>query len=555
MRGFCCLVDRGDLPDLNDIVRLHGDGKMSVFAFPFLAGLTEDEMTGVDPLQRLDDERLSRALGFYLLSGLPTTRHPIPGVFTHEEDCRPSWYRQALRDHPQAVADAFVAVHRIRVRVKEPPDRHLYDLARADEYAEVARLAVPRMFTPFPSRCTEIQLEALRQVLRAALLHMCSNELSEQVRRRLTRKEMDTGQRVQWLATGALTVPDEVLPQLVDFLSDEGETRSHHLERRVHHLVNFLVPDTDPLPNQEWPTAHLAALIGAVGRRVRPSSDYWQDSSDRFKAVRIAETDIKAPPLVTRWVDTLAERMDEQAIAALDNLTNASELESWRGQLVRARDVQAERLRKAKYHAPTLSEIRKAVDGGSPAGAADLAALVTERLNWLANRIRNGNTDDWRQYWHTDPDDPRGRRVIRPKPEELCRDHLLSDLRPCLSPYDVYAEPEAHHAEDTRSDIIVVHGTHAVPVEIKKTDSKDLWSAIKDQLIAQYVRDPRSGGYGIYLVLWFGPEHLKRAPPVGTRPDSPDMLRQQLKETLEPAQRRTIAVVVVDVSAPRGRGP
>ena len=559
IRGFRCLVDRRDLLDLKGVVRLHGNGRMSVFAFPFLAGLTEDEVAGVDSLQRLNDEGLGRALGFYLLSRLPTTRRPIPSVFTLEEDCRPSWYRQALRDHPQAVADAFVAVHRVRVRAKEPPDRHLYDLARTDEYAEVARLAVPRMFTPFPSRCTKIQLEALCQVLWAALQHMCSSELSELVRRRLARKGMDTGQRAQWLATGALTIPEETLPKLVGFLSEEGKTRARHLEQRVHHLLDFLVPDPDmkdALSNQEWSTVHLAALIGAIGRRVRPSSDYWTGSSDQVMAGKNLEASFKATPLVTLWVDTLAERVAPQDVAALGNLVKDPKLESWRGQLVRALDAQAERLRMAKYQAPTLSEIGVAVDGGPPAGAADLAALVTNELNWLADRIRNGNTDDWLQYWHINRKDSQGRTVSEPKPEELCRDHLLSDLQLCLPPYDIDAAPEGHHAEDARSDIITTfHGTHAVPVEIKTTGSRDLWSAIRDQLIAKYVRDPRSGGYGIYLVLWFGPEHLKTASPVGARPNSPDGLRQLLEETLEPAQRRTISIVVVDVSAPRGRGP
>ncbi len=554
IRGFRCLVDRPDLPNLSDILRLHRKGKMSVFAFPFLVGLTEDEEAGDHPLERLTDEGLGRALGFYLLSRLPTKRRPIPRLFTLEEDCRPSWYCQALRDHPQAVADAFVAIHRVRVRVKEPPDQHLHDLTMSNEYAEVARLAVPRMFAPFPSRCTRgPQLATLRQVLWAALRYMCSAALLELIRRRLGRKGMDTGQRAQWLAVGALTAPDEMLPKLVDFLSKKGEARSHRLEQRVHHLVDFLVPHTDPLPNQEWPTAHLTTLIGTVCRWVRPSSDYWQDSSDRFKAVRISETDIKAPPLVQHWIDTLAERVDEQAIAALDNLVNAPGLESWRGQFVRTRDEQAERLRMAEYHAPTLREIRKAMDGGPPAGAADLAALVTDELNRLGDRIRNGNTDDWRQYWRINPDDSQGRTVTKPKPEDLCRDHLLSDLQLCLSPYDIDAAPEGHHAEDARSDIITTfHGT-AVPVEIKKTGSADLWRAIKDQLTAKYARDPRSGGYGIYLVLWFGP--VKTIPPVSSRPDSPDMLRQQLTEVLEPKQRRTLSIVVVDVSAPRGSGP
>ena len=115
-----------------------------------------------------------------------------------------------------------------------------------------------------------------------------------------------------------------------------------------------------------------------------------------------------------------------------------------------------------------------------------------------------------------------------------------------LGPLEVDAQPEGHHAEDARSDIIVVHGVHAVVVEIKKTDSRDLWSALKGQLIGKYARDPRSGGYGIFLVLWFGADNLRR-------PSSPEELRSILEESLTHEQCRTIAVIVLDVSAPAGR--
>ncbi|MDE2751316.1 MAG: hypothetical protein OXI83_01955, partial [Gemmatimonadota bacterium] len=199
-----------------------------------------------------------------------------------------------------------------------------------------------------------------------------------------------------------------------------------------------------------------------------------------------------------------------------------------------------------------------ALKGGPPASAADRAALVADRLQRLADRIRNGNTDDWIQYWHTDESDGKGRRVLEPKSETLCRKHLLSDLQLSLEAYgvDVDASPEGHHAEDTRSDILLLitsHGVHAVVVEVKKTDSKDLWRAIDEQLVAKYLRDPRSGGYGIYLVFWFGADRLRRSPPEGTRPESPQELREMLQGLIPPEHRRTISVVVVDVSAPAGR--
>ena len=547
IRGFRRLLDRGDLPTLDDIIRLREKNKMSLLALPFLAGLTEDERAGVDMLERLDEAGLRRALAFYLLSRLPTKRHPMRGIFSCEEDCRPRWYRKALQTNPKAVAEAFVAVHRARVHTKSLPDQHMYDLARAEEYAEVARLAVPGMFTPFPSRCAgEDQLEALRQVLLAAIRYMRRADLHELVQRRLARRRMDDAQRVQWLATGALVAPDDCLPKLVDFVS-EGE------EQRVFHLIDFLVPDRKPLPDQEWPTAHLAALIKAVGQKLYSPLDDRHGSSDQFMAGESFATSLKASPLVTGWVKTLAGRTDDESITLLAGLADNPTLTKWCGMLLRARASQAEKHRVSTYTAPTLREIRDALSGGPPANAADLAALVTDKLRRLADRIRNGNTDDWLQYWHTDKDDPKGRKVIKPKPEDLCRDHLLSDLQLLLEAYGIDASPEGHHAEDARSDIITIHGVHAALVEIKKTDSKDLWSAIENQLVAKYLRDPRSGGYGIYLVFWFGAGHLKRSPPQGTRPELPEKLHEILQGLIPPEHRRNIAVVVVNVSAPSGR--
>ena len=549
IQGFRRLVDRTDLPGLDDIIGLQEKRKMSYIALPFLAGLTEDERVGADSLERLDAAGLRRALGFYLLSRLPTTRHPIPGIYSHREDCRPRWYVHALQAHPEAVADAMVAVHRARVRTKASPDQHLYDMAAAEEYAQVAALALPRMFTPFPSRCAgEAQLAALRQVLLAAIKYMQPDELRQLVQRRLARSKMDGGQRAQWLAAGMFVAPSECLPKLIDFVSAEGE-------QGVHQVVDLLVPDADrkPLPNQEWPTAHLAALVKAVGEKIYSPWDDRHGSSDQFFAGDGFATGLKADPLLSTWVKTLADRIDADAIAALAELADDPALTNWRWMLLRARDQQAEKHRISTYQAPTVRQIRETLRDGAPASAADLQALLTDNLAKLADRIRNGNTDDWQQYWHTDPEDRKGRKVIKPKTEDPCRDALLSDLQLLLEPHGVDAGPEGHHAEDARSDIIAVSGVHAVLVEAKRTESGELWSAISDQLIAKYLRDPRSGGYGIYLVFWFGQEHLRVSPPAGARPRSAEELRDRLERLVPRDKRRTIAVMVVDVSAPAGR--
>ena len=547
IRGFRCLVGRANLPDLDETIRLHEQGLTWPFALPFLAGLAEEELSGADPLQGFDEETLRQSLGFYLLSRLPTKRHPIPGIFSHSEDNRPRWFLQALQTHPKNVADAFAVVHRARVRANDLPDQHLYDMAKNAEYERVAPLAVPRMLSPFPSICTEPQIEALRQVLWSALKYMPRDELSRQVRHRLGRKGMDVAQQAHWLGVGLFVEPRVCFPRLFDFVSKGQRTR------RIRHLVDFLVQDREPLPDQDWPSSEQVALIAVVGRRLRSPWADRHDSSARFMAGGSSAADLKVDPLMNTWVETLAGRVDHEAITALSNLADDPTLKHWRGMLLRARDEQAAKLRVSVYEAPTVGQIRDALRGGPPVSAADLHALVSDKLAKLAERIRDGNTDTWQQYWHTDPDDPKGRQVIKPKSENPCRDALLSDLQLLLEPHEVDAQPEGHHAEDKQSDIIAVHGVHAVVVEVKRTHNKELWSGIEDQLIAKYLRDPRTGGYGIYLVFWFGRDHVTRAPPVGTRPESPDELRARLIRLLPREHRRTITVLVIDVSAPAGR--
>ena len=410
----------------------------------------------------------------------------------------------------------------------------MYDLPWEPEYRGVGALAVPRMFTPFPSRCTRVQVNSLRAVLWAALNYMAPEELRQVIRRRLCRRGMDNAQRAAWLAAGLFVDRERCLAEVVDFLSIGKETRCRY-------LVDFLVPYLDPLPDQDWPTRDLVMLIKAIGTKCSPLD------------ARGFAPEQKAEQLMGIWVGTLANRLDEEAIEGLAGLVEDPALKDWRGLLVGARGGQAKKRRVSVYMAPTIKEVRTCLSGGPPISAADLAALMIDKLTNLASRIRDGNTDPWQQYWHTDPRDPKGRKVIKPKAEDACRDALLSDLQIALDPLEVDAQPEGHHAEDARSDILAVRGSHAVVVEVKKTDSEDLWSAIKDQLIAKYARDPRSGGYGIFLVFWFGAEHLKKLPPSGVRPGSAEELRCMLEGLLSHEQRRTVSVIVVDVSAPAGR--
>ncbi len=543
LAGFHELLARDELPDLAETAQLLEAGRFSWYDLPFLAGLAEEERAGGDPLEFLNEEGLRRALGCWFVSGPHTQR--FAAWETSDEKSHPEWYRRALESNPEAVADAIVAIHRARIRMKAGPDRHLHAMSQDPAYARVASLAVKRMFGVFPSRCTESQVEALRLVIWAALdpQNMVPSELASLVQRRLERRGMDVAQRVQWLCAGLFVARSECLPQFRDCLADGSVRRAYHV---VDFFMSFDHQLRGALSLDDWEADELAVLLQAVGGRLRryePPEGVGMLGDEQLARFR-------AEPLLRRLIDALAERADDEAAAALESLATDPSLCGWSGELTQARETQAERLRAARHETPALASIQETLKGGRPVSAADLAALALEKLEELGEHIRDGETNDWRQYWHRNP---KSGQPSRPQHENDCRDALLSDLKRLLQPHDVDAQKEGQYADDKRADIRVAYGSRfAIPVEIKKNSHRDVWRAVDQQLVARYTRAPESEGYGVYLVLWFGPDHMKVVPPSGNLPRTPTELTERLEGQLTPAQRTKIQIVVIDAS-PSGK--
>ena len=540
LAGFRSLLDREDLPDLDQITQLYENGKRLYFALPFLAGIEEVYKASND-LSHLSERGIRRVLGFYLITESPRQQYLFFIQYSRNHSKFPAWYKQVLRHNPEAVADSLVSVHNADVRSKSPPNAHMYEMAFDPAYAHVARLAVHRMFTVFPSRCSARKLESLRVVLWSGIRNngMSTRALQNIVLKRLDRKRMDIGQQAQWLGAGLFADREIYLPKLINFLST-GE------EIRVHHVIDFLVPpDREPLISQyinEWNPEEIRQLIQAFGKRIHPlifredagfGSDGWE-ISHKFRS------------LFTHGVEELKKRICPDARKNLDVLASDASLSAWKREIVLAQERQARYRRAAKHSDLSLEEIQKTLNGGSPANAADLVGLTLDALEKLADDIRNGPTSGWRQYWdwERNPSKP-----SRPKPENDCRDILLSGLATVLEKYRVDAQPEGHYADDRRADIRISYGSNlAIPIEIKKNSHVDLWRGITEQLVPKYTRDPKSDGYGIYLVLWFGAEHVKVVSPYGGIPQEPTELKDLLEKRLDPEITKRIHVVIIDVA-------
>ena len=507
---------RDDVPDPREIIELLKSGEQHAIGLPFLAGIDELE----DPLQ-LSDHRLRQALAFHFCTFVDNSRD---------------------RERRLLAASVSAAGEILRQCISVKLSAHVYDhtvayhLAKG-EYVRLARHVVLPVLRAFPLSAADSRSTAkpgpmttLDALLVAAVLHAARTEFVALIAEKLSRSSMNVSQRVHWMAVRVVAAPDTHFDSLREFVGGR--------ERRVAQLAGFL--DQAGCLLDDLPARTLAAFVRLLARTAAPWGA-WQ-RADAWEEVHGHERDVFK--CVWQMVRVLADRPDRHAGEELAGLAADSDLDDWRQVLVNARDRQRVHRRDATYRHPTAEQVCRTLDGGCPANAADLAALLVDRLRQLACQICTDNTDDWRQYWN----EAHGQQPT-PKHEEQCRDALLSDLRPSLGE-GMDAQPEGQYANDKRADIRVAYGDFQVPIEIKKNEHRDLWSAAMNQLIGQYARDPATDGNGIYLVFWFGKEHTQ-APPTGAPPTSPSELRTRLEAALTRDERRRIAVVVIDVSRPQ----
>ena len=513
LQGLRGAIDREDVPELEEILSLREKDRMHYLGWPFLAGLAEVERTAPEDASRWNAGRIRKAIAFYYCT-------PHGGY-------RPEWYRRLLEARPEIVADVQVQFAVTEFRGDREGIYKLWELAHDQAHSQVARHASLQLLRAFPTRCKLKHIDALDHLLQAALQHADRALFREVIGRKLSRTSMNVAQRVHWLAAGVIVSPAVYRDLLNDFVQGR--------ERRILQLAAFFcTQDRVWFSFDELGIPVLELLIRLVGSYVEP--DQWLDTNG------VVTPAMQASGLVHELIRRLAASPAKDASDALDSLRANPVLARWRDVLSRASDDQRVIRRDSGYRHPDIGQVCRTLNGGSPANAGDLAALVRDRLRETAVRIRTGNTDDWRPYWNEDSNG----KPCSPKNENSCRDAMLSDLRQLL-PERVDAQPEGHYAKDRRADIRVSCLDFQVPVEVKKNNHRDLWSACKNQLIKQYTTGPATSGYGIYLVFWFGKD-CTQPPPRDTRPYSPQKLREQLKATLSEDEARKISVCVIDVS-------
>ena len=514
--GLQAVIDRENVPDFGEILRLHRQRRMHYLGLPFLAGLAIAESTSALNVSDWTPEKRRKALAFYL-------------TFPHG-DYEPRWYRHLVERHPDAVADAQIALAAPALRKGPKAQYHLWHLAHDESYDKVARRVSLPLLQAFPTRCRSELLVVLDQLLWAAVAYGDRSALEETIARKLAGRSMNPLQRAHWLAAGCVIAPETYRKSTVNFVTQgRGEERVRHILALFcsEHGVKFSLGDLD--------ISTVKLLVRLGGTSFGPQA--WSQAG-------IVDMPMRASELVWKLIQRLAQDPSSGAGAALRALVTDRSLSRWRPAIEAAINEQRVVWRDLSYRIPSLDQVLETFSGRNPSSSGDLAALTQETLRAIGRRIRTTHTDDWRQYWNDGED----HQPDRPKHEHLCRDALLSDLRNEL-PRAVDAQPEGDYAEDRRADIRIAFDDYQVPVEIKKNAHRDLWSAPRNQLIEHYTTDPATGGYGIYAVFWFGANQTQ-LPPSGRRPATPEDLENRLLDTLSAEERRKVSVCVIDVSRP-----
>ena len=512
--AFKKAIAREDAPSVGEIIRCAKQGQPHLLTYPCLAGLKETESPPPT------DQQIRRALAFHYFAD-----YALPGEVSS------AWYESLLSQKPELVSK--ILVRRMRLQMREGREflTDSYELAFSSTHAKVASLATLPLLQSFPIRCAARQLHALGHLLAAALLRCKYIDLKKLLKVKLAKKKtknMNVGQQIYWLTAGFLISPKTYRARLDPYL--------HKDERWFRHFLEFICQG-DELP--EWENLLKGPALEFVIKLIGPCSGPILLRKDLTSGSPV----LAASTLVRKLADHLAGDETLAATKTLSHLIADDSLSKWRYYLKNVADKQHANRRQSEFTHCDVDKLLQTLDKKKPANMDDLVVLLLESFDEMGRKIRDGSTNDWHQYWNQSPE-------WSPKVEDDCRNAFLSDLEEKLKLLGIHTHRESSCADNTRADIRVSYKSLNLPIEVKRSQSKDLWKGIREQLIPKYNRDPGANGRGIYLVFWFGEKFSRMNPETKTRPTNPDELQHQLEDFLTPEEADKVSIHVIDVAQP-----
>lgn len=506
-------LNRDDLPTVEAILELEARQKEHFLRAPALLAARRACAASEQAWRAWTPELQRRLVAFWLTWGA---------------DEEPTWFKALAAELPDLVAPILVRYANGNLRRKGPQAiTGLRSLTHDHDRRILARRVLPELLEAFPLRAHEAARGELNRSLLPGLHLLPREQALNIVHRRLALSSLDRGQRMAWLVALLPYEPEAVTrlvqevgrqPRRVEMLGQAlsaqallGQPISPMPARCVQQLIELLAPLTPHDPDR--------------------SGGWVTDARRREDMVRALLANLGRNPT-------------PDAAAALADLLSGNSLGNWRTEAEYQQQAQRRLLREASFTAARPVEVARVLCQGRPAHIADLQALVVDHLRCIESELRGDPAFQLRRFWQDDG---------RPRDEEDCRDILLALLRPLLErqQVDLQAESRAAAAKrmDLRASAISPAGRRfSLPIEAKKDNHREVWTAWRTQLQALYTIDPSAAGRGLYLVFWFGVD--SRPSPEGRRPHSAADLETRINARLRESDRPQLAVTVMDLSWP-----
>lgn len=511
------VLDREDLPCPTEELDRQQNKRMHFLRTPALVAarlLTETNSEAALQWPRPLAERL---FAYYLCDGTGN---------------RPAWFDLLARERVDWVAPILLRYARSKLKEKASEHLHIVGLSALKQdasYAELARRVLPDLLAAVSGKASKAHRRVLVTDLLPALPLLPPEQAEAIVRARLSRK-LDPAQYIAWLVAD-LPFRAAAAEELETFVGS-NEQRAVWLGYSLRHMSVLR-----SLPKEIQPAAirHLLGVLAPITTIDAYRSGFVTEADERRDAVRSLFGALSNSPSV-------------KAREALIELAESPSMQRWSEEIQYRLRAQVATAREAGFRTATPTQVAAALGNKAPANSADLRALVVEQLMEIQADLHGKDTFALRQFWRGASGKDR-----RPKIENECRDLLLERLRPRLNQLSVSVQREASAAQDKRADLradVLRDGLELhLPIEVKKEDSDDLWTAWYQQLLRLYAIDPGAQGLGLYLVFWFG--HKPRSTPEGQKPISATELRSLLEARIPTEDRHRLLVHVIDLSWPK----
>lgn len=446
-------------------------------------------------------------------------------------DSIPEWFKILAEAKPHQAATVLLLYTQAHIQENQSHVPMLYLLRSEEQPMELGRLILPTLLQDFPEQASDDQHRMLQNtLLPAAFVHLDAAKLQEIITARLRLKKMDAGQRIVWLVANMEFNADQSLARLVKFVATD-------IQRAMVLGDAFESLRQKGLTGCAWSPSTVSKLVESLAVHVGPErqtgvSDYT--NRDRLRDV------------VRALTDRLASSPDRAAGQELLRLRQLDKIAPWWVTLEACHSQHIKVARVEAFRFANVGSVAQALANRSPANAQDLVALVMAQLASLAEHIRFDDTNKIRLFWRDTT-----KKGAMPKVENDCRDVLYGFLRDRMQFFGVQVEKEIHAANEKRCDIhasVTIDGRRvAIPIEIKKEDHPEVWTAWQDQLLAQYSTNPAANGLGIYLILWFGVS--PKAFPRGKKPKSAQQMADHFCQVIPMEFHSRIFGLVLDLSS------